>query len=159
MRRGRLVAAVCTVLALGATNGCSPPLLPLVAVLELPTGGPAAVLRPCERDQDHSMTVELRDQGWDGWQARTRKAGSAVFRLFSPPDSWQVTRTGEQRLVPGGSYDLEFAVESSGGFVDHRGFLYSFSTADLASLRPGEVLTGQGTMTREEFLEQALDHC
>lgn len=142
-------------------SGCGAELLPLVAVRLGASGAPEAVLRPCGDDLIQGLSLRGAPAGSDrvlsGWRVPGKRHGAdAEFPLFSPPAAWHARPTGEQRLVPGYTYELvfgkaEFNYEYTG--------IVTFRAADLTALKPGQVWADDRAMSLGEFEELAEDSC
>ncbi|GLF92925.1 hypothetical protein [Streptomyces yaizuensis] len=155
-----------------APAGCSPEERPLAGVAVDADGTVRALLRPCdddgrvrgprlhgtvpERAGDTEREADAAAERWVGWEARGTERAEKDFPLFAPPKRWQAETRGAQELRPGLSYRLTF------GDPDDT-YAYSgvviFDAAQVAALRPGEVLTGTSTTSREEFEDEARASC
>ncbi|MEU9858209.1 hypothetical protein [Streptomyces sp. NPDC047974] len=167
--RGAVATALAALIGLTAT-GCSPALLPLVAVYLDEHGTPQALLRSCEDDgtirgplldihPDPPATAgaspSTRPAPRSGWQAEGNRKAEDI-PLFSPPAHWDVETRGPATLRPGVTYVLSLAdPDDSYAYAGE----VTFSAADLTALPPGSVLTLHGETTREEFEEAARDAC
>ncbi|WP_369249396.1 hypothetical protein [Streptomyces sp. R41] len=181
MRHGGLAAAGVLV-GLGLLSGCSPAALSLSAVWLGRDGQPVVAVRPC--DGDHATNLNLSSWAEDAYiedkknggvvpnpsstaspgQVNTRwsvgsgvEIGRTTFPLFSPPSAWHTQKTGQQRLLPGRSYSLHF-MGARQSWDPYDGYL-TFSAADLASLRPGQVWADGRAMSRAEFDDLVDDQC
>lgn len=179
MRRFAGAAGVAgMVAAFGLLSACTPPDVPLAAVWLDEDRRPVAEIRPCH--SQHATDVHLGswtqeeqdaleespdagssgtvasdgvDSGWAAWTVWV--ASGTSFRLFPPPPSWRVQTFGRQELLPGRTYALSFGGGGKGN-DDRNGHVY-FTTADLASLRPGQVWADNRAMSREDF-DKLVDH-
>ncbi|MFF8840818.1 hypothetical protein [Streptomyces sp. NPDC015130] len=183
-RRGCLAALLGGAVML-ASAGCSPAQRPLVAVHVDERGVAHALLRSCDDDgrvrgpalhgtvprptptsEDVSSPEGAAPEGaapeesavaepWIGWEALgTHEA--ADFPLFEPPSSWAAEARGPRSPQPGRSYELSFAdPDDSYAYTG----TVTFDAGQLAKVRPGDVLTLRGTMTKEEFEDLAREAC
>ncbi|MFE6909154.1 hypothetical protein [Streptomyces erythrochromogenes] len=167
MRRAWLAGATVLVAA-GVLAGCSPPRYDLVAAYNGDDGKPWIMLAPCGRNDITSVHVSSwpTDPGRSpytpgaglesGWWADIDPAiGGGSLPLFAPPASWSVLPHGEQRLLPGYRYNVDFYSPEDGVYY---GEVY-FTAEDLAGLKPGEVWAGDRAMTRKAFREYRADKC
>lgn len=163
MRRGFLAVAG-AVVAAGLLSGCGAQILPLVAVRVDGAGAVEVVLRPCGDDlvRGPSLTgvptgQEESGHSASGWRAPgSRRPVDAEFPLFSPPGEWHVLPVGEQRLLPGHTYQLAFGKDEYN--YEYTGVV-TFTAADLAALKPGQVRADDRAMSLGEFEELAEDSC
>ncbi|MDH6453104.1 MULTISPECIES: hypothetical protein [unclassified Streptomyces] len=163
MRRGFLAVAG-AVAAAGLLSGCGAQILPLVAVRVDGAGAVEVVLRPCGDDlvRGPSLTgvptgQEESGHSASGWRAPgSRRPVDAEFPLFSPPGEWHVLPVGEQRLLPGHTYQLAFGKDEYN--YEYTGVV-TFTAADLAALKPGQVRADDRAMSLGEFEELAEDSC
>jgi hypothetical protein len=147
-------------------SGCSAEVLPLVAVRLDAAGTAEAVLRPCGDDLVQALSLTgttAEEAGSDsarnrsGWRTPGRlRPEDAEFPLFSPPGDWHVRPAGEQRLVPGYTYELAFGKAEFN--YEYTG-LVAFTAHDLATLHPGQVWADGRSMSLGEFEELAEDSC
>ncbi|WP_405730869.1 hypothetical protein OG885_14110 [Streptomyces sp. NBC_00028] len=162
-RRVGVVGAVVGALLL---SGCGAEVLPLVAVRLDAAGTAEAVLRPCGDDLVQGLSLSgttageadsdsARDRS--GWRAPGRlRPDDAEFPLFSPPGDWHVSPAGEQRLVPGYTYELAFGKAEFN--YEYTGIV-TFTADDLSALRPGQVWADGRPMSLGEFEGLAEDSC
>lgn len=163
MRRG-VYAAAGVVVAVGLLSGCGAELLPLVAVRVDGAGSVEVLLRPCGDDlvRGPSLTgvpagEEDSARNVSGWRASgSRRLDDAEFPLFSPPGAWHVRPVGEQRVLPGHTYQLAFGKDEYN--YEYTGVV-TFTAADLAALKPGQVRADDRAMSLGEFEELAEDSC
>ncbi|MFJ8644654.1 hypothetical protein ACIRNI_00785 [Streptomyces sp. NPDC093546] len=162
MRAGLAAALSGAIMLAGA--GCSPELRPLAAVYVDEQGTAYALLRSCD-DTGRVRAPGLRGTGtgtgaegeepWVGWDAPGLHE-AADFPLFAPPAPWAAEIRGPQTLRPGYTYELAFADPDDS-------YAYStsvtFDAGQLEAVPPGEVLTLDGTMTREAFEDRARTAC
>ncbi|MFI2432100.1 hypothetical protein [Streptomyces sp. NPDC018693] len=162
-----------------STAGCSPEPRPLAAVYVDQQGTAHALLRSCDDDgrvrgpelrgtavratdeatsdetQETAPEAHTEEEPWIGWDTRgLHKA--ADFPLFAPPSVWAAEIRGPQTLRPGYSYELAFGDPDDS--YAYNGSV-TFDAQQLAGVPVGEVLTGQGTMTREAFEDLARQAC
>ncbi|MEU3301358.1 hypothetical protein ABZ729_16255 [Streptomyces sp. NPDC006678] len=173
-----LTSALSGVIMLSAA-GCSPEQRTLVAVYVDERGTAQALLRSCDEDgrvrgpelrgtmaraaegatsdatQDTVPAASETDVPWIGWDTRGPHV-AADFPLFAPPAQWEAETRGPQTLQPGYTYELAF------GDPDDA-YVYSasvtFDVDQLARVPAGEVLTGQGAMTKDAFEGLARKAC
>lgn len=154
--------------AAGVLAGCSPAQFSLVAAYNGDDGRPWIMLAPCGRNDITSVRVLSRPTDRDrsphapgteqesGWRSGFDAGiGGGSLPLFEPPASWRVQPDGEQRLLPGRTYHVEFYSPEDGAYY---GQVY-FTAEDLAGLEPGEVWAGHRSMTRGEFREHRDHQC
>ncbi|MFI5528472.1 hypothetical protein ACIA8O_07890 [Kitasatospora sp. NPDC051853] len=164
MRRAR--AALLVVGGLGLLTGCQPLPLPLVAVYLDGQGVPQALVRTCDEDgRVLGPYLEATEQSvgrgdawpegpWDGWQAKG-KWHAADFPLFTPPADWAVTTQGHLEYRPGLTYRFSVADPEDYAWSSR----VTFGAAELTALQPGQVLTDDGAVPREQFEEEARKSC
>ncbi|WP_405422762.1 hypothetical protein [Streptomyces erythrochromogenes] len=167
MRRAWLTGATVLVAA-GVLAGCSPPRYDLVAAYNGDDGKPWIMLAPCGRNDITSVHVSSwptdpgrspytpgaeQQSGW--WSDFDPGIGGGSLPLFAPPGSWSVQPHGEQRILPGRRYSVDFYSPEDGVYY---GEVY-FTAEDLAGLEPGEVWAGDRAMTRKEFREYRAGKC
>ncbi|MFF9051466.1 hypothetical protein ACF09Z_09970 [Streptomyces erythrochromogenes] len=167
MRRAWLTGATVLVAA-GVLAGCSPPRYDLVAAYNGDDGKPWIMLAPCGRNDITSVHVSSRPtdpgpspytpgaQPASGWRSGFDPGvGGGSLPLFEPPASWGAQRDGEQRILPGRRYSVEFYSPEDGVYYGE----VNFTAEDLAGLEPGEVWAGDRAMTRKAFREYRADKC
>ncbi|MFK4099170.1 hypothetical protein ACI2L1_03590 [Streptomyces sp. NPDC019531] len=163
MRRG-VIAVAGAVVAVGLLSGCGAEILPLVAVRADGAGAVEAVLRPCGDDLVRGPSLigvptgeEESERNVSGWEASgSRRPVDAEFPLFSPPANWHVLPVGEQRLLPGHTYQLAFGKDEYN--YEYTGIV-TFTATDLAALEPGQVWADGRAMSLGEFEELAEGSC
>ncbi|MFE1311721.1 hypothetical protein [Streptomyces sp. NPDC058755] len=157
-RRGAVLGTAAGCLLLG---GCSPACLSLAAVWLDADGKPVVSVRPCGDDRVRRLSLSSpEDPGTSDdsfWETRDVRSGDVTFPLFSPPRSWNVDRRGPQQLVAGRTYWFSGSV-GHGDSVDHY-IVVTFSPADLARLKPGQVWADNRAMSREDFDGSLGDTC
>ena len=147
-------------------SGCSPEVLPLAAVTVGAGGTPRVLVRPCGDATYEAPSVA----GWAGsyedqpgsdeadttvWETDGQWSGDVEFPLFSPPAAWEAETRGEQRLLPGHTYEFVFF----GHTDDYADGAVSFTAADLGRLERGEVWADGRVMGADEFEELAEGAC
>ncbi|MFC8432816.1 hypothetical protein [Streptomyces sp. NPDC057253] len=163
MRRG-WAAVAGAVAAMGLLSGCGAEDLPLVAVRVDDAGAVEVLLRPCGDDLVRGPSLDGMPSGQEdsersvsGWEARgSRRLVDAGFPLFSPPADWHVLPVGEQRLLPGHTYQLAFGKDEFN--YEYTGIV-TFTAADLAALKPRQVWADGRAMSLGEFEKLAEDSC
>jgi hypothetical protein len=162
---GRVAGALVVLAALPGLAACTPAALPLTA-LRSAAGEPVVLLAGCpdytiDEIQLYTSTTNVT-ASVDGPRRRIARTGAEVpasMPLFGdPPAGWKVTDEGLTELAADGYYSL-VAYEGAQGTVG-----IGFAAADLAALRPDEVLigarpNGHRTTTEQEFRERAKDAC
>ncbi|MEU6482482.1 hypothetical protein [Streptomyces sp. NPDC046887] len=165
-RRGALLLGGVMVVSVA---GCAPVERPLVAVYADREGTAQVLLRSCDEDgrvrgpilegtptgDPGGGAAEEASVGWVGWEARGEHR-AADFPLFAPPSDWDAEFHGIRELRPGHSYRLAFGdPDDSYAYTG----TVSFDAERLARVPDGEVLTLDGTVSREAFEEQAREVC
>ncbi|MFF9034816.1 hypothetical protein ACF090_05020 [Streptomyces sp. NPDC014892] len=162
----RVLGVVGALAAVVVLSGCGPEVLPLAAVAVDGDGTPRVLVRPCGDDTYEAPTVE----GWAGsykekpgadeadttvWATTGAWSGDVEFPLFSPPAAWRAEARGEQRVLPGHTYEFAFF----GHTDDYANGAVSFTAADLGRLERGDVWADGRVMDAEEFEELAEGAC
>lgn len=157
--------------ALGAPallSGCGAETRPLAAVHLDASGNPWALVRPCGDDLvqglgPHGTPAAAAEAdadsapGLSGWRVPgERHIADAAFPLFSPPAAGRARPAGEQRLLPGYSYELVFGKAEYD--YEYTGSV-TFRAADLRGLGPGRVWAEDRAMSLGEFERLAEDSC
>ncbi|TKK90553.1 hypothetical protein FDA94_06060 [Herbidospora galbida] len=124
--------------------------------------GPAVLFRWCERPTKIHTKLGIYDS--DGnWRiiakfsTTTVSGESASFEIRSPGSGWEL-ETGNPTLSPG----VEYFVIAAPGDGDDDSFAQTiFTVDDVASLQPGQVISGSGKVTypQSEFLAREPSYC
>jgi hypothetical protein len=158
----RRIAVAGVVVGVALLSGCGAVDLPLAAVRVGADGVPWALIRPCGDDSYRGPDLGDQPRGDEeapvtsGWDTEGERAGDAEFPLFSPPATWKARPVGAQELLPGHDYVLAFGHYVTG---DSYNGTVTFSAADLATLKPGQVWADDRAMSLGEFEELAEDSC
>ncbi|MEU0408826.1 hypothetical protein ABZ307_13595 [Streptomyces griseorubiginosus] len=90
-----------------------------------------------------------------GWKASgSRRPVDAEFPLFSPPADWHVRPVGEQRVLPGHTYQLAFGKDEY--TYEYIGVV-TFTAARWSRPKPGQVWADDRVMSLGELEELAED--
>jgi hypothetical protein len=162
----RVVAVIGAVVVSVVLSGCGPEVLPLAAVTVDADGTPRVLVRPCGDATYEAPTVEGRAGSYEEepgsdeadttvWEADGEWSGDVEFPLFSPPAAWEAETRGEQRLLPGRTYEFTFY----GHTDDHATGAVSFTVGDLERVGRGQVWADDRVMSAGEFEELAEGAC
>lgn len=136
----RKIAAVSLVTVLTfALGGCGVPGVGLAGIGVDADGAPVGYLQACRNHLDGATLYASEDDDQGSWKASPTVTGFARWSLTDPGEGW-TAKTPLGQLQPGVKYHLYGWTSDSTSSADST----TFTTEDLAALKPGQVLYWSG---------------